>query len=397
MALFRFFLLWSGLGSVVLWGQLDYRLMVEDPQARVSGELVILVTATNSGTVVETCVWPEVLHAEVGQARFPVDREASPGEQSIAPGATGVQRYSGRTPDGLQGLVSFSLAELPAGRSYAEFVPATAAVGGTSGAEDEAEDEDGEASAAVPTERRARFADNLSFYEPFYFVVGPEVSWNAKIQLGFKYRMLSAEGSLAHGRPFWENLFFGYTQTSVWDLESPSAPFLDTSYKPGFFYLEHFDSVRFLGSNIESFEGGYQHESNGQGGDLSRSLNQLYIRPTFSWGSRDAWHLTFAPKIWVYIGDLSDNPDIADYRGYVDLTLRYGHPESVEVAATLRKGTESSYGSLQVDVTYPLDRLFFGNAATYVQFQYFHGWGETLRYYNEKGPDQYRIGFSLYR
>lgn len=391
MTLFRILLLWSGLGSVALWGQIETRMMVEDPQARVSGELVILVTATNSGSVVETWAWPEVVHARVGQAQFPLDREASPDEQSIAPGATVLQRYSGTTPDGLQGLVSFELTDLPAGRCYAEFVPATATEGGTVVAED------GEALAAVPTQRRARFADNLSFYEPVYFVLGPQVSWNAKFQFGFKYRMLTAEGRLAQGRPFWENLFFGYTQTSVWDLEAPSAPFLDTSYKPGFFYLEHFDSVRVLGTNIESFEGGFQHESNGQGGDLSRSLNQLYIRPTFRWGSQDDWHFTFAPKVWVYVGDLSDNEDIADYRGYVDLAFRYGHPDGFEIAATLRKGTESSYGSIQVDLTYPLDQLLFGNAASYLQFQYFHGWGETLRYYNEKGPDQYRIGFSLYR
>lgn len=395
MALFRILLLWSGLGSVALWGQIETRMMVEDPQARVSGELVILVTATNAGSGVETWTWPEVVHAQVGQAQFPLDREASPGEQSIAPGATVLQRYSGTTPDGLQGLVSFELTDLPAGRSYAEFVSATPAEGEPVVAE--AGIEGGEAPAAVTTERRARFADNLSFYEPFYFVVGPQVSWNAKFQLGFKYRMLSAEGSLAHGRPFWENLFFGYTQTSVWDLESPSAPFLDTSYKPGIFYLEHFNSVRFLGTNIESFEGGFQHESNGQGGDLSRSLNQIYIRPAFRWGAQDDWHFTFAPKVWVYVGDLSDNPDIGDYRGYVDLAFRFGHPDSFEIAATLRKGTESSYGSIQVDLTYPLDRLFFGNAASYLQFQYFNGWGETLRYYNEKGPDQYRIGFSLYR
>ena len=182
MAWFRFFLLWCGLTSVGLWGQLDYRLMVENPQARVSGDLVVLVIATNPGSVAQACNWPTVVHARVGQAQFPLDRGPSQEELSIEPGATVLQRYSGMAPEDIQGLVSFELTDLPAGRSYAEFIPAVPTDGGSVVADVAGE----QTSAEVPTERRARFADNLSFYEPVYFVIGPRVSVNAKFQLGFK-------------------------------------------------------------------------------------------------------------------------------------------------------------------------------------------------------------------
>ena len=187
------------------------------------------------------------------------------------------------------------------------------------------------------------------------------------------------------------------TQTSLWDLGADSAPFLDTSYKPGLFYYDRYTGVRILGLELDSFEGGYQHESNGQDGADSRSLNTLYIRPTLRWGSAEGWHLTIAPKIWAYVGGLTDNPDLPDYRGYFDLNIRYGQRDGLELATTFRKGTESGYGSIQLDLTYPMDRILFRNAASYIHLQYFNGWGETLLHYNERFPAQYRIGVSLFR
>ncbi len=379
------------MGSAGLWGQLESRLTVEDPRARASGELTVIVLVTNTGPAPEGVDWPATAKAVVGDMTLNLERESTTVHQVVDPGGAVVQRYSGSLPVGLEGLVPIEVSALSPGRCFAEIIPVAAVASPVLVAEVSTQTVD------VPRERRPRFADNLSFYEPLYFVVGPRVTVNAKFQLGFKYRMLSSEGQLERGRPIWENVFFGYTQTSLWDLESPSAPFLDTSYKPGFFYLDYFRDVRFLGLHVDSAEGGYQHESNGQGGERSRSLNQLYIRPTFRYGPVDDWHVTIVPKVWIYIGDLSDNPDIADYRGYLDLVLRFGHPDGFEAAATLRKGTSSGYGSIQVDLTYPLDRLFFGNAASYLQFQYFNGWGETLLNYDEKLESQYRIGFSIFR
>jgi outer membrane phospholipase A len=391
MSSLRFALMLLFLVPFGLRGGLEYRLMTGDPSARATGEMTVLVAETNSGNDPAASALPDTLEARIGQLVVPLQRDGSESEMVVEPGATRLGRYLGTLPDDLEGLVAIELAGLDAGRCYVEVVPASSSSEIEVAAQDDPSDPDDD----MPI--GPRFADNFSFYEPMYFVMGPRVSLNAKFQLGFKYRLISEESRLAEQRPFWERFYLGYTQTSLWDLGADSSPFVDTSYKPGIFYLDQYRGVRLLGLELDSMEGGFHHESNGQGGDRSRSLNQLYIRPTFRYGPADDWHLTIVPKAWVYIGDLSDNPDIADYRGYVDLVLRFGRPDGFEVAATLRKGTGSGYGSMQIDLTYPLDRLFFGNAASYLQFQYYNGWGETLLNYNEKGPSQYRIGFSLHR
>jgi len=374
-----------------LLGGLEYRLMTGDPSARVSGELTVLVVVTNSGTDTVTSELPDTVEARVGRFVVPLRRDESAAEVEVEPGVTILERYRGTLPGDLEGLVAIEITELGAGRCVAEFGHASTDhalnVAERTGPSDSDDD--------LPI--APRFADNLSFYEPMYFVVGPRVSLNAKFQLSFKYRLLSANSQLVEGRPFWEDFFFGYTQTSLWDLGGDSAPFLDTSYKPALFYFDRYTGVRFFGFELDSFEGGYQHESNGQSGESSRSLNILYIRPTFRYGSARNWHLTIAPKIWAYVGGLTENPDLPDYRGYFDLNLRFGRPDGLELAATIRKGTEAGYGSVQLDLTYPFDRIFFHNAASYLHLQYFNGWGETLLNYDERLPAQYRIGVSLFR
>jgi outer membrane phospholipase A len=374
-----------------LRGGLEYRLMTGDPSARATGELTVLVVATNSDSDSSASELPDRVEARVGPFVVPLLRDGPDAEVEIGPGTTLLRRYRGALPDDLEGMMAIELVGLNAGRCFVEVVPV--ASNHVIDVAEQAEPADPENDVPIAP----RFADNLSFYEPMYFVVGPRVSLNAKFQLGFKYRLLSAESRLAEVRPFWENLFLGYTQTSIWDLGADSAPFLDTSYKPGLFYFDRYRGVRFLGLELDSFEGGYQHESNGQDGANSRSLNTIYIRPTLRWGSAGGWHLTIAPKIWAYVGGLGDNPDLPDYRGYFDLNLRFGQRDGLELATTFRKGTESGYGSIQLDLTYPLDRILFRNAASYIQLQYFNGWGETLLHYDERFPTQYRIGISLFR
>lgn len=374
-----------------LWGGLQYRLMTGDPSARATGELTILVAVTNPGIEPAASGLPDTVEARVDQHVVLLRRDGSDLPMEVESGATLLERYRGTLPEDLEGLVAIELIGLDAGRCFIDVVIAL------SNRENEmaARAEPSEPENDVPI--APRFADNLSFYEPMYFVVGPRVSVNAKFQLGFKYRLLSAESRLTKNRPFWEDFFLGYTQTSLWDLGADSAPFLDTSYRPGLFYFDRFSGVHFLGFELDSLEGGYQHESNGQAGENSRSLDILYIRPTFRYGSARHWHLTIAPKIWTYVGGLVENPDLPNFRGYFDLNLRFGHRDGLELATTFRKGTESGYGSIQFDLTYPLDRILFRNAASYIHLQYFDGWGETLLHYDQRFPAQYRIGISLFR
>ena len=75
---------------------------------------------------------------------------------------------------------------------------------------------------------------------------------------------------------------------------------------------------------------GLEHESNGRDGAQSRSINMAFVRPTFSFGNLNDYHLRISPKIYAYIGSREDNPDIARYRGNVDLNIAFGKPDGIQ-------------------------------------------------------------------
>lgn len=250
---------------------------------------------------------------------------------------------------------------------------------------------------AAPEGREpTRYGELFAPHEPLYAVVGWRGNANAKFQISFRYRFLG--GREGGGRTSWvEDINFGFTQTSLWDIELESSPFRDTSYRPSLFYRE--ETVRRWsrpGRRV-GLEAGVEHESNGQAGERSRSLNIVFVRPIFHLGDERGWHWTVAPKLFAYFGSLSDNPDIADFRGYAEVVVARGHPDGLELRATLRKGTRSDRGSAQLDATWPLDRLRGGRIAAYLHLQVFAGWGESLIEYDVKGPTQVRLGITVLR
>lgn len=236
----------------------------------------------------------------------------------------------------------------------------------------------------------------LSGYEPIYFLCGADPS-NAKFQLSLKVKIFHPRGPLATRHAWLQELHFGYTQTSFWDLSSDSKPFDDTSYKPELFYVSEDirQGVPPWISRLE-FQTGLQHESNGRDYPASRSLNIFYVKPVLTVGDLEEMHFTFAPEVWVYVGDMSENPDMEDYRGYFDLLIKYGSPQGMELSANLRKGTKEGKGSIQIDFTYPLSRITSDNLSFYFHAQYFTGYGENLLTYYEKNSEL-RVGLAFFR
>lgn len=242
-----------------------------------------------------------------------------------------------------------------------------------------------------------KFSSKLSPDEPLYFVVGWREYINAKFQLSFKYAFMNPQGGLSKKAPFFSHVYLGYTQTSLWDLEGDSKPFYDTSYRPSLFYrdddLYRSESGRYrLWGQI-----GIEHQSNGQGGDESRNLNILYVQPVFEYP--DVWgggHLTVKPRIWFYLSKGEENSDIADYRGYGALKVAFTGRSEWQLAATVRVGT-SGKASVQVDGTWPMDKILSRSFEGYLYAQYFDGWSESLRSYNERLPWQLRLGIAVVR
>ena len=237
-----------------------------------------------------------------------------------------------------------------------------------------------------------RFRSALSSYEPVYFSFGARDGLNAKFQISLKYRFFAPTETKTSG--FLDNLYFGYTQTSIWDLGQSSAPFRDSSYRPSFFWL----SERIWESENRrtsmGFDGGFEHESNGKDGDLSRAVNTLYVRPALRYRLDNGSTVSFAPKIRAYL-TREGNPDITDYRGLVDYTLRWASDNGPMVSTTIRRG--KGKGSMQVDVAYPLRSEFLANLNGFLHLQYFNGYGETLLDYNRGSGSQFRIGLMIVR
>ncbi|WP_373379746.1 phospholipase A [Cupriavidus nantongensis] len=249
------------------------------------------------------------------------------------------------------------------------------------------------AEATAPAPADLRDSARLSFHDPMYFMVGAHGGANAKFQFSFKYRIF--EGEDPASKRLFDNLYFSYTQFSLWDLNEDSAPFRDTNYRPSLFYYLSDTGVRNSVISRMSLATGLEHESNGRNGVESRSINTVFVKPTFYFGDQNDWHWRVAPKLYAYV-EKADNPDIAHYRGFMDLGIAYGRPDSWEFSATLRKGTRKWYGSVDAQLTYPMARLIPGTAG-YLMAGYFVGYGESLLDYNHKLPWQFRIGYALTR
>lgn len=241
-----------------------------------------------------------------------------------------------------------------------------------------------------------RFVEHFSSREPFYFVFGTRGTVNARVQLSFQYDFVAHDSSPAEHESFWTGIAVAYTQLSIWDLQADSVPFSDTNYRPSLFWYREAVLGPADGERLD-IEFGYEHESNGRGGPDSRSINALYVRPTYHLPLDERWEFRTTPKVYAYIGDLSDNPDIKDYRGWFDWRLQLVDEQGFGFSTNLRKGGESSFGSIQVDVTYPINRLFGENLDLFLHLQYFNGWGETMLFYDVKQPAQLRVGISLVR
>lgn len=241
------------------------------------------------------------------------------------------------------------------------------------------------------------FAGRFSAHEPVYFIYGPDAP-GAKFQFSFKYRLLGDKARLDDKIPALRGLYIGFTQRSLWDIDAQSSPFFDTSYMPELMLESQrvIDPGKEGGLQFLGYQAGLRHESNGKSDPESRSLNIGYFRPVFAIGRLDGWNLIVAPRIFAYVGDVDNNPDIADYRGHSEVTAILGRNDRGALAITGRLGQGGHRGNWQADLTIPVkfDKLF--DFATYVLIQYWNGYGESLRSYNQR-TETVRAGFSLVR
>jgi outer membrane phospholipase A len=325
---------------------------------------------------------PEVLRVTVtpelgAPSRLELRRETPvPDQIDLRPGEFRRIDYVGEVPPNLRGVVRIVARDTDAAAMVVQIASPAAPAQAVDIVDDPNRREEG----------------RLTFHEPFFGVAGAGSDANAQFQLSFKLRLY--EPADRESRRILDNMYFSYTQASFWDLTADSQPFLDTRYVPGFFYYIPATDWR-VGGNPVGIASGYEHESNGQDGEDSRDIDTLFFRPYFAFGNPEEFHWTFSPKLYGYI-DKEENPDIYRYRGFGDYRFTWGKDDDWQVAWTLRKGTKSDAGSLDLQATYPLHRLRPGLAG-YLMGQFFTGYGETLLDYDQRESWSLRIGYALSR
>ena len=234
----------------------------------------------------------------------------------------------------------------------------------------------------------------LGFHEPMYFLIGGKDPVSARFQFSFRYRILDEQGVVAETLPVASGVYFGFTQTSLWDLQSESRPFRDSSFRPSLFYRWGLDDPAGRGSLALS--GGYEHESNCREDMPSRSIDTVFARVEARMRlDASGTYLGIAPKFWTYL-DREDNPDIARYRGHAELGLRIGRDDALLFSTLIRRGSAGKMGT-QFDLSYPLRRSVFSGVGAFIHLQAFKGYGETLLEYDQHKETQYRLGISLVR
>jgi len=193
-----------------------------------------------------------------------------------------------------------------------------------------------------------------------------------KYQISFKVPLLT--GILDDRTTLW----FGYTQTSFWQVsnQDASAPFRETNYEPEIFarYQPNWD----IGpGRLNAVSVGFNHQSNGQSDPRSRSWNRILGTAAYSY---DRWLFLVQP--WYRIPENSDddNSDIERYLGYANYHAVYKLTKdrtlSLRFANNLR--SDDNKTSVQLGYSFPMG----GKVKGFLQF--YNGYGESLIDYNHR-------------
>src|SRR3546814_13546125 len=93
---------------------------------------------------------------------------------------------------------------------------------------------------------------------------------------------------------------------------------------------------------------------------LFRSLNTLYVQPVAS-VALGSYRPSVGPRLWLYAGSLSDNPDIKRYRGNTGLFAEIGEDDGLRITTNTRFNFGSGKGAVAADISYTNDRLIGRN------------------------------------
>ena len=220
----------------------------------------------------------------------------------------------------------------------------------------------------------------LKYYEPIYMLFTHDFSKKPDRKADELYFEFSFERPITYDAlGLGEKISFAYAQNSWWQITQDSAPFRESNYRPELYVSA---PVPFA----DELKIGAMHESNGKGGEESRSWNRLYAQSTWS---ADGFSIT--PRVWYAFWLDRTNEDIADYMGYGDLRASYTFGKQ-RLSALWRNGLyfdSSNRGAIELNYSFPIF-----NSGFYGYLRYFNGYGESLADY-KRSANKIGIGLSF--
>ena len=220
----------------------------------------------------------------------------------------------------------------------------------------------------------------LKYYEPIYMLFTHDFSKKSDRKADELHFEFSFERPIAYeALGFGEKISFAYAQNSWWQITQDSAPFRESNYRPELYVSA---PVPFA----DELKIGAMHESNGKGGEESRSWNRLYAQSTWS-----ADGFSISPRVWYAFWLDRTNEDIADYMGYGDLRASYTFGKQ-RLSALWRNNLHfdgSNRGAIELNYSFPIF-----NSGFYGYLRYFGGYGESLADY-KRSVNKIGIGLSF--
>ncbi len=201
-----------------------------------------------------------------------------------------------------------------------------------------------------------------------------QYSSDVKFQLSLALRLWSIKGKV--------DIFATYTQRSIWDIYQESCPFRETAFNPGFWVAWQVNpKVRMLFA--------VEHESNGNGGELSRSFN--YITTACLYEPFENWR--FGGRAWYGYYDRKTISRYFHYRGVMQLWATY-HTRNDRFSATVLVNPTVTFTrfNIQAEASWRMAKRDDWIPSLFVQYCY--GYGETMIDYNRRSS-KIRIGISL--
>jgi phospholipase A1 len=191
---------------------------------------------------------------------------------------------------------------------------------------------------------------------------------------------------------------FGYTQKSRWKLYDASAPFEENNYNPEIYYSYNTRDLFGLGP-LDWVTMGFEHESNGEDDDESRSWNRIYGQLRLQWKNvfgntrkstressehfKEGWQARLYLKAWTILpAGTDDNANYGNNLGHFKVVGTLHTPDyhygsgSIDIEGSA--GHDFDRGSVLAGLSYRPPIRGGWRFVPHLYGQLFSGYGESL-------------------